>query len=447
MSTLGTRKDSPYWFISFDVPQPDGSKRRLKKSTKKKTQEEAMEVAPRIIEAERKMAMANDEQSRTNFEILAEASRSASRGELSEARTRELLSRMLKSSTGSGFENYTVRSWAEEWKKRKRPLKKATRSRYETSVRAFLDFLDVKADKSLDQITKAEIRGFRDEIYYGKQNDRPSVKKATKVEDPIPLRTAVTANHYTADIKSMLTDAVDDGLLWQNPMSGLEPLPENDSMKRQPFLIDEVKLLIAKAGDDGWYGLIFSKKAKTPRLRLERCLDWPGMILFGYYTGTRIRDVARLTWSNIELSSGIATFVPAKTKKQMPSYQVPLHPSLIKWLEIQYSKTGQRGPVFPSLYNSSTSGKCGLSSQFIAIMGYAKVDRILVRPASKGIRALYARSFHSIRHTSNSDLANADVSQELRMKIIGHQSKEVNKVYTHLEIETMRSAIKKLPSL
>lgn len=450
MSTLIKRKDSPFWFVAFDVPQPDGSVRRLKKSTKKKTKEEAWVEVPRIIDAERKMALASDEENRANFEILAEANRSAARGELSEARARELLSRMLKSSGGRGFENYTVRSWAEEWEKRKRPLEKSSQRRYKTSVRAFLGFLGAKADKSLDQISKVDIRRFRDEIYYGEQNNRSSLKKGKKVEELITLRTAVTANHYVADIKNMLAEAVEDGLLSKNPMGGMKPLPENESMKRKPFLTAEVKILIKKAGEDGWYSLIFSKKAKTPRLRLARCSDWPGMILFAYYTGARISDIARLTWENIDLSSGIATFVPSKTKKQLPSYSVPLHPSLIKWLESQYSKAKEPDsvdPVFLSLYSTSTSGKCGLSSQFSAIMNYAEVDRMLVRPASKGVRALYARGFHSLRHTNNSNLANADVSQELRMKIIGHQSQEVNKVYTHHETETMRLAVNKLPSL
>jgi len=113
---------------------------------------------------------------------------------------------------------------------------------------------------------------------------------------------------------------------------------------------------VKKAGDDGWYSLIFSKKAKPPRLRLARCLDWPGMILFGYYTGVRISDIAGLTWGNIELSSEIARFVPAKTKRQMPSYQVPLHRSLVTWLASQYSENDQRDPVFPSLFSASTSG-------------------------------------------------------------------------------------------
>jgi len=64
MATLLKRPDSPFWFISFDVPLPDGTVRRMKKSTKKLTEEEAMVVAPRIIETERKVALATDEENR-----------------------------------------------------------------------------------------------------------------------------------------------------------------------------------------------------------------------------------------------------------------------------------------------------------------------------------------------------------------------------------------------
>jgi integrase len=245
----------------------------------------------------------------------------------------------------------------------------------------------------------------------------------------------------------MLKEAVDDELLSKNPAHGVKPFPKNDSMQRKPFKSSEVKLLIKKAADPKWYDLIFSQKAATPRLRLDRSQDWPGMILFGYYIGNRISDIAYLTWENIDLSRGLATFVPSKTKKKLKFYQVPLHPSLIQWLKGRLGEQRPSGPVFPTLFQTSTSGKCGLSSQFNTIMDYAKVDRMLVRPASNGIRALYARSFHSLRHTSNSALAKANVSQELRMKIIGHQSQEVNMDYTHHEIETMRAAINKLPKL
>jgi len=36
-------------------------------------------------------------------------------------------------------------------------------------------------------------------------------------------------------------------------------------------------------------------------------------------------------------------------------------------------------------------------------------------------------------------LANAGVSDEIRMKLTGHKSKEMNTRYTHLQIETLKS--------
>ena len=39
------------------------------------------------------------------------------------------------------------------------------------------------------------------------------------------------------------------------------------------------------------------------------------------------------------------------------------------------------------------------------------------------------------------------VSPELRMKLTGHKSAEIHRGYTHLEMDTLRDAIKKLPRL
>jgi hypothetical protein len=39
------------------------------------------------------------------------------------------------------------------------------------------------------------------------------------------------------------------------------------------------------------------------------------------------------------------------------------------------------------------------------------------------------------------------VSPELRMKLTGHKSAEIRRGYTHLELETLKDAIKKLPGL
>ena len=172
----------------------------MKKSTKKLTEEAAMVVAPRIIETERKVALATDEENRTNHEILAEANKAAAKGELSEAKARQFLSRMLENATGTGLQNYTVRTWAAEWQRRKAPLAKATQDRYATSVRTFLAFLEGKADERLELVTKADVRGFRDKVRMGWQptaiaqpkatNTKTKLKKSrTKPEQSPPPRT------------------------------------------------------------------------------------------------------------------------------------------------------------------------------------------------------------------------------------------------------------------
>ncbi len=50
-------------------------------------------------------------------------------------------------------------------------------------------------------------------------------------------------------------------------------------------------------------------------------------------------------------------------------------------------------------------------------------------------------------HSFTSALANAGVGPELRMKLTGHKSEAVHAGYTHHELETLRTAVGKLPGL
>ena len=64
-----------------------------------------------------------------------------------------------------------------------------------------------------------------------------------------------------------------------------------------------------------------------------------------------------------------------------------------------------------------------------------------------GKRQFSPLSFHSLRHSFNSALANAGVSQELRMKLTGHKTLEVNRRYTHHELAPLKRAVETLPSV
>ena len=72
--------------------------------------------------------------------------------------------------------------------------------------------------------------------------------------------------------------------------------------------------------------------------------------------------------------------------------------------------------------------------------------RVLREASGKG-RQTSSLSFHSLRHSFVSALANAGVASELRQKLSGHADDRSHATYTHHEIETFRAAVTKLPRI
>ena len=56
-------------------------------------------------------------------------------------------------------------------------------------------------------------------------------------------------------------------------------------------------------------------------------------------------------------------------------------------------------------------------------------------------------TFHSLRHTFISAMANAGVSKELRMEIVSQTTGSVHKVYTPHEAEHLRSPLTNIPGI
>jgi integrase len=98
----------------------------------------------------------------------------------------------------------------------------------------------------------------------------------------------------------------------------------------------------------------------------------------------------------------------------------------------------------PSLASRRPGGRNGLSGTFVRLLESAGIDPRYVEAKGKRFAKL---SFHSLRHSFNSALANAGVSQEVRMKLTGHKTVAVNNSYTHHEMTTLSNAVSKLPRL
>ena len=148
------------------------------------------------------------------------------------------------------------------------------------------------------------------------------------------------------------------------------------------------------------------------------------------------------------------TVIPSKTRRKKRVVHIPMQPDLLAYLESAAVRDDSpAAPVFPALAKLKTDARKGLSTGFISIMAAAAVDRgkpsRVIEEGQKrdAGRIVWERGFHSLRHTFTSWLRNAGVSEEDRMALTGHSTRESHQVYSHADEVAGRKAIKKLPRL
>ena len=78
-------------------------------------------------------------------------------------------------------------------------------------------------------------------------------------------------------------------------------------------------------------------------------------------------------------------------------------------------------------------------------MARAKIEGEVARKGNREGRTVRTLTFHSLRHSFSSAMANAGIAEEGRMKLTGHATREVHAKYTHHELEPLRAAIAALP--
>ncbi len=179
-------------------------------------------------------------------------------------------------------------------------------------------------------------------------------------------------------------------------------------------------------------------------LRLDHLevAEWRTAIMLGYYTSARLGDCVSMKWDNVDFPNSLIRY---KQQKTGTSVVVPMHGDLEAFLLRVAANDTPDALVCPRLASKESGGAHGLSQTFKRIMRYVGIDPGTTQGLGK--RQFSKLTFHSLRHAFNSALANAGVSQELRMKLTGHKSADVNTRYTHHEIETLRHAVAKIPSL
>jgi integrase len=322
-------------------------------------------------------------------------------GNLTEAQTRKVLNTILESTGQAPMQSESIHEYFTNWTNGKELANKPrTAERYRNIVKKFLLSLGQKAQHPLGALTVRDLENFRNQSM-----DAGKAPKTITVEIKI--------------LRIVLNVARRQGLISTNPAEAVE-LPKVVSHTRDVFTTEQVRQLLTVAND-----------------------EWQTAILAGFYLGARLMDVVNLNWENVNLSDGVITYEQLKTGK---SVTAPLHPDLKNHL-FKLAGDNPQAPLCPTLQKRSVGGRKGLSVTFTNIMRDAGIGQQQVKGKGKQGRAFSKLSYHSLRHTFTSALANANVPAEVRQKLTGHADDATHQKYTHLELKPLQAAIATLPSI
>jgi integrase len=130
--------------------------------------------------------------------------------------------------------------------------------------------------------------------------------------------------------------------------------------------------------------------------------------------GARLMELVKLTRVNVDMTTGTLAFRQAKTGGGCPF--APATPEAPRGATAG-GRAGRAAASF--LIWAALRGKASVRRKFKRLMQRAGIGR--PRRGKVG-RSTSPLSFHSVRHSFNSMLANSGVPQERRQKLTGHQS-------------------------
>lgn len=203
---------------------------------------------------------------------------------------------------------------------------------------------------------------------------------------------ARTADTYCQTFRTMLNEAVRDGLMEKNPWNKLETIEKikKPESKREYLTIDEIRSMIA---------------TDCPNELVKRAY------LFSCFTGLRISDVRNLKWDNVYNENG-QTYVSVVMKKTTKSLYIPLSRQALKWMP-EKGENASDGYVFGNLVN------------------YGNVNENLKKWAeAAGIRKHI--SYHTSRHSFATMMLTLGADLYTVSKLLGHSSVKHTQIYARI---------------
>jgi integrase len=244
-----------------------------------------------------------------------------------------------------------------------------------------------------------------------------------------------TINRDIQRIQSVLSRAVEWGILDQHPLKALKPM-KFDEAGRVRFLsaAEESALRTAldtrqermrseRARFNEWR--VTRHLAPLPNLDAEMLDHLKPMVLLALNTGMRRGELFSLKWADVDLSERILT-VQAASAKSGQTRRIPLNPEAVTVLKAWEGASSKHDLVFPGAegkrltnINKSWSGVVKLAG----ITGF---------------------NFHDLRHTFASRLVQRSVDLNTVRTLLGHSEISMTLIYAHLADDHLRAAVERM---
>ena len=408
------KDDSPYYYAKYKTANGEYAykstgltKKREAKNLANEWEVEELKLAKK--ESKRRSASAEEQREIVN-KLIAEQNKQGWKPHITIKAIKKIHSLCAK----EDLEVQTLRGYLAEWIiQQKLVVKETTYKTYIEAIRS----IDRTCESIMDK-----------ELWHLDEGDISSIQKGLMEEADKKGTTRKTINYKMEVLKGAIRSAWKSKkiseFIWNLPT---HPLPEEDSKLIVPFSLEEIESLIQSSTG-----------------------NWKGMVLFAAYTGLRITNCATLRWEDIDQEERILVVEPVKQRRAIKTNQrkcltFALNDSL--WNYLKFIGLKEKGFIFPEI---EALHKDTRSKRFIKIMETAGVPRTVTLSHDKdehGNPRIGWRSFHSLRHSFNSFLANSGVSQETRKKYTGHSTDAANKVYTHEDVEAIREDLQALPDI
>jgi integrase len=156
------------------------------------------------------------------------------------------------------------------------------------------------------------------------------------------------------------------------------------------------------------------------------------------HTGLRREDVCLMEWKAIDFKSNVITVVPMKTARFNRKISIPIAAELEPYLHKAGSWRDESEFLLPNLAKRYRYNPCGISHDYQWLLQKIGIQTSIPR---KGRKAQVLKSFHSLRHTFVSRLAEKGISPLVIQSMSGHSTMAMTERYSHIGIEAKRKAL------